>query len=298
MISRLLTCFISATLVGLNATALAESSNHPLTAAADALTGDQTQWLSADGQQFLALYTKERSGSARGGVVMVTTAPRSPSESAALLNLHHTLPDRNWHSLLVSPVSPAPTATSNIPDTEAQVETKEATAPAANQQAPADSAANDTPPAQPAPSIIISSSVKSGVAFLNQQGIFNMVLIGEGDSAVRVMHYIANLSGEQAKQIRGAVLLNPRNQLGDHQLPGMIAALKIPVLDIYNNLDYRDREEALKRQQQSQTLAAGQYTQVELPRISTIAEGENLISRRIRGWLNKTASGFEVKTRR
>ena len=133
----------------------------------------------------------------------------------------------------------------------------------------------------------------SAIRFLNDKGIFNMVLLGEGASANLVAEYASKIDDKNlSKQIRGIAILNAYGTGIEQQ----IGQLPFPILDIYFDDNPQHRLAARSRQLNSKGLRKGQFQQVRMPRVSyqQRADSEGRLAKRIRGWLDKRAAGFSV----
>lgn len=277
-------------------------------ALSQALPAKEVIWLQAEGERFLALYLNEQSGSARGGIIILAEHYHQPSERYWINNLRHTLPEKQWHSLVLAiPQQKASQAdtTKTAPTPSATTETEpSATSPTTgqNQVTNDNSGANasdknpDSDAEKENNQRQALAAIDAAINYYNAQGVFNVAIISEGASAIYALQYISNISNtEKRKQIRGLALVNARNQFNDTSIIELMAAQQLPILDIYLGLDYRDQREAQQRKVASRQLSPGQYVQVAIPRTATSWDSrEDRLSKRVRGWLDRTASGFEV----
>jgi hypothetical protein len=140
--------------------------------------------------------------------------------------------------------------------------------------------------------------VEGGLQQLNTLGQFNLVIIAHGLSANWAVKTLqermainTNTGGYSLILVDAKSSVYPAYSLNDE-----LAKLEIPILDIYTEnapeamKDITARRNAVVRQQKSS------YTQIRLPAIKTIYNGkQNMISRRVRGWLKTHAAG-EVMT--
>ena len=290
-------------------------------ALSEALPADEVVWLKAGDERLLALYLKEQRGQARGGVIILAEHYHQPSERYWINNLRHTLPTKQWHSLVLAMPEPSFDTTANtapeqvmaanapnhkqsdeqgheqVVDTTTKQNTTETTpnpSPAPQDPVTDNAADKSASPSTPSYQRRAFAAIDAAIRYFNDQGIYNMAIVSEGSSAVYAMQYISNNSDQQ---IRGLAIINARNPFNDTRLIELIAEQSLPLLDIYFGLDYRDQREAQQRKVASRKLASGQYLQIELPRIATRWDNhEGRLSKRVRGWLDRTASGFEVES--
>lgn len=240
-------------------------------------------WLQAEGKPLLALYLNEQRGSARGGVIILAEHYHLPSERYWINNLRQTLPTKQWHSLVLT----MPQQQTLQQPTQQDQTTGEAN----NGNTASELTAHKESNQRQALAVI-----DAAVNYYNTLGVFNIAIISEGASTIYALQYISNINDtEKRTQIRGLALVNARNQFNDTKLIDLIGAQQLPMLDIYLGLDYRDQREAQQRKTAGRQLAPGQYVQTALPRVATIwSAREDRLSKRIRGWLDRTASGFEI----
>ncbi len=143
------------------------------------------------------------------------------------------------------------------------------------------------------------------MSYLNDQGQFNIVLLGDGVGAARAGHFFSRLpvpvvtekKMKPIKPIRAVVILNARNNnpLGDIDLTSSLFDPEVPTLDIYFGRDRRNSFDAEQRKRYAQRNMHKIYTQVQLPIMSEVSQqGENRLSRRIRGFLQEHARGVKV----
>ncbi|MCR8922310.1 alpha/beta hydrolase family protein [Dasania sp. GY-MA-18] len=230
------------------------SSNTPTLLAQD-LPQEQVMWLEVAGQKILSLYSPDHSGEARGGVILLPRHEQTITRHNRLFNLQQTLADNRWHALMLT-MPPLTT------DTAEQAQ----------------------------------QTIAAAISFFNSKGIYNMVLLGEGSSANRLINYASQISDKtQLKQIRGLALVDAKNQINQQPITALLPKLKFPVLDIYFSGDRQAQLFAQQRLRSTKPLPRGQYQQVRMPRMGLRPQqDEDKLSKRIRGWLNKTAAGFSV----
>lgn len=144
--------------------------------------------------------------------------------------------------------------------------------------------------------------ITAAINYLNQQGVFNIALLGEGLGATQVMHYMAaraEPADQQVSQIRAMVMINGNNQLsaGDTKSLAMLEKIKLPILDAYTSSDYQQQQQAKDRKQAAKRYMNRFYQQLKLPPPAFQTVQADRTSKRIRGWLDKNAAGFMVDGR-
>ncbi len=139
--------------------------------------------------------------------------------------------------------------------------------------------------------------IVAGINHLNQQGVFNIAILGEGAGAMRALQCISTLTDEQLKQIRALLMLNANNTLPGSKgnILELLGQVKLPVLDAYQSGDYQEQQQASKRKKAARRLQNRNYQQVRLPQVSGYQQSQHHnLTKRIRGWLDKNAAGFMV----
>ncbi|MFA7555294.1 MAG: DUF3530 family protein [Spongiibacteraceae bacterium] len=136
--------------------------------------------------------------------------------------------------------------------------------------------------------------ITAGVAFLNQQGVNNIAILGEGAGADMAINYAATVSKSNNHQLRAVVLINASNELqGDKSQPTeLLATLKIPVFDTFLSGDNLQQQRANQRRRAVPT-GNKQYQQARLPQVNNYSVlEENHVTKRLRGWLDNNAANL------
>ncbi len=141
----------------------------------------------------------------------------------------------------------------------------------------------------------------AAMRFLNGQGLFNIVVIGDGMGATRASQFFRTLDydrdGEGLKPLQAMIIINARNHFpqGDFNFLQGLHDPGLAILDIYFGNDPRDRREAQKRKRfalRHRFVAYQQLHQPELP--PTLSGQDNRLSRRVRGFLAQHARGQKL----
>ncbi len=139
--------------------------------------------------------------------------------------------------------------------------------------------------------------------YLRQQGLLNIAIICEGSAAVRAIKMISaiplpppsNPQARVANPVAALVSINAKHSLPretDFKLPTALAELNISVLDIYFDDSEHSKRNAEKRKAEATRAGLAVYRQQRLPLNSNkLAQGENPLSKRVRGFLNRYARG-------
>lgn len=290
---------------------------------ADQLPQNEVNWLSVGGSRALSIYNPDISGTAKGGVITLPGMNRPPTSSYIYNALRKNLSKNQWHSLIVLLPNPdsatAPMSSSgeeaeiiDTSPTEDFATDEEATA-AANAEATIETTNGQTLSTRTKPKVRpqvvlggaeeqAQQTIQAAIDFYNKEGIFNIVIIGEGINALRAAHFIASMpeaikAQGEINQIRGLAMINPRNTIygSDLSLPMELSYFKVPIMDIYFGTDFRDERESKARAAVSRGLPGGLYTQIKLPITgNNWQQREDRLTKRLRGWMDRRAAGFEI----
>lgn len=298
-------------------------------------------WLQALDEKFLALYEPDISGSPQGAVLILHAEGQHANWPNTIEVMRTTLPEYGWATLATTlpapdrlplpqrdlptrPIKKKPTgdATTNSADQKATAappeprpETEEIYDSTENGlsggeakpiPAPGPNIADtdDIPVASPA-EVRASQRIGAALTYLNDQGQFNIVLVGDGMGAARGGDFVMAIppatpqtpNEKPIKPIRAMVIINARNSVpaSDIDLPKALFDPEIPTLDIYFGTDVRDPTEAERRRKLARRQGFEVYQQLRLPEIADNKMlGENRLARRVRGFLSKHAKGARV----
>ena len=139
--------------------------------------------------------------------------------------------------------------------------------------------------------------VDTGLSQLNNLGQFNLVIIAQGLSVNWAVESLVKRFEQDPELVGYALIIldAKKSNYPDYDLNTNIAKLNIPILDIHTNKSpqvlrkVRERRNAITRTQNKR------YWQIHLSAVrARLPQKHNMISRRIRGWLNTHAAGEEV----
>lgn len=241
--------------------------------------------LQVEGDEVLALFRQQTRGQALGGVLLLHDLSGHPDWPAVIRPLRRQLPAAGWHTLALQ----LPHAAS------AQYTTARLDA--------------------------MRPRIAAALAELERRGILNLVLVGYGEGALAAIDY---LSANLVPAVQGVVVISLNgSQNAEPRLDGAsaLAQLTLPILDIYGEHDTRAVVESAKRrydlarrkmandgrQPPAYADIASRYT----PKLGRalnyrqlVIAGANrhfiaqddLLVKRLRGWLAQHAAGNELKT--
>lgn len=290
-------------------------------------------WLPVGDEQVLAFWQTDRSGKPLGAVLMLHDKGENPRRAATLRRLHEYLPLYGWATFSMElpdlpeptvpprpepppPNPPAPDDGSESDEIEELTNTTSDETEAAPQEL-AEAAPIPEPPPLPQPTREevredIQLRIQAATAFLHQQGQLNLVLLGEGRSALWALQHLdkavpptpVESSDKKSKAvieraIRAVVLLNPQSStdIGLDPLTEWLRHPEVPTFDVFTDLDLDTLAEARQRQLVATQKGYETYGQRRLPppNWANPEASETLLTKAIRGFLQKHAKGVELK---
>ncbi|SMF01841.1 Protein of unknown function [Alteromonadaceae bacterium Bs31] len=267
--------------------------------------------LEANGKTFSGRWHPDSSGNTLGAVLIFhgegqhINWPNSISDLAEVLSLH------GWASLSIS-----------LPDPLAKAPPKRPTpTPEENTQASEqEKDENSTKPSEPNVEKEVKARSKAGMAFLNNKGQYNIVFAGNGLGAIRAARFLDGLSNNFNNQglarnmgkvktqaiirrpVRALIMIDARNHITSsdekNTLMDWLNDPELPILDIYSQQHYLDAIDIQERKKRAKKKQLSKYFQVHLksPDISDNS-GENMLTKRVRGFLQKYAKGVEIESK-
>lgn len=226
---------------------------------AQRITPKEIVWLRADTRDFLSLYSKPATGSIQGAAIIIHGMGGHADWPEVISPLRKRLPELGWATLsLQMPVLPPGTPLADYGST-----------------------VQDS-----------GYRISAALRYLGDLGYINIITIGYGFGAAQIADYIAANPGSRIDAFVGISVqshefLNPRLKLLND-----LAAIDIPVLDIYAG---RDRSKVL-RQADDRRLAGRKngthiYDQTVIMDADRFYTGmDKIIATRICEWLKKTLS--------
>lgn len=230
----------------------------------DQLTVGEPLQLTADQQEFFAIYTPAEGKIQRGGVILLHGLGAHPDWPDVISPLRSSLPESGWATLSIQ-----------LPVWPNGVDFK------------------DYPPLFPEANARISAAIRH----LQQQGLLNIVLVGHSLGAAMGAYFLA-------EKADGSDTIHAFVGIGMNQAPGTVAhtpdalaRIKLPVLDLYGTLDLPGVLDSAK----SRALAAhragnADYQQVAIAGADHFFLGlDAKLVRRVSSWLSKVAPSTELK---
>ena len=200
--------FLKAFLMAVFASPLAwaaDTASKPEEQMAAAIKVGQAQWLETGSDRFLGIYTKATSGTPEGGAIILPSLGINPDWPDVIAPLREGLPNYSWSTLSIQ--LPTPTRGS---DGLWQLE----------------------------PYFTASRvRIQAAIAFLEQQGITNIALVGHGLGAVTA---VVSLSGTDPLKVSALAAISlgvPPLSAPSTYKPALLENIRIPILDIYGSRD-------------------------------------------------------------
>jgi pimeloyl-ACP methyl ester carboxylesterase len=217
----------------------------------DALIDGEAVWLDADGHAFLGIYTEAPDGGSGRAAILAHGIGVHPNWPQVIYPLRTRLPGHGWATLsLQMPVLP-----------------------------------NEAQAADYAPLFAeVGPRMEAGLAFLREQGMDEVVIVGHSLGAGMSIRYLADAH----PPIRGLVAVGMSGTAGAGPLSTLDAleAVSVPLLDIFGSEDLPPvRGTAAERRR----AAGAGYEQVVVVGADHFFEGrEDALLDRVLTWLNRT----------
>lgn len=230
----------------------------------DSIMVGDAEWLKVGKSKILSIYTENTTEKAVGGAIVLHGSGVHPNWDQVVRPLRSQLPDYGWSTLSLQ-----------LPVLGNEAEYKEYI-PLFKDVAP---------------------RIKAGVDFLKAKGIKNIVIVAHSLGSSMAALYMATKADPG---IRAFVAIGVSGEMHKDNKVGYLSSLKtikVPVLDIYGS---NDLEQVLKSEKSKRKVArkAGNknYTQVKIAGANHFFDNkDDVLIKRVRGWLKKNAAGTEVK---
>lgn len=281
-------------------------------------------WLDVDGQKVLGFWREDQSGKPVGAVVLLHAQGHNPRWIDSLLRMHAYLPLHGWATLSIElpelPQPQIPLRQSDKPKSADATTTPAPDTATVDETQVVHQESNPSPPltsgdvALPATMSIadirttIQRRITAATQYLHQQGQYNLVLLGEGASALWALEHLDQASVPDAptaadktrkaivdRAIRAVIMLDvhlpeliPQQELQEH-----LRHPQVPTLDIYTDLSQDAQREARQRKQISKKAGYEAYIQKRLPPAAGVMDIdlETNLTKNLRGFLKQHAQG-------
>lgn len=231
---------------------------------AERVSDGEVIWLKARGSQFLTLFTEQLTVNSQGAVIIVHGMGAHADWPNVVAPLRKRLPKMGWATLSIQmPVLPP-----------------------------------EEPLSEYGKTITLGSRrIQSAIQYLRQRKFLNIAIIGYSFGAATAAEFLAKTQKNQVAAFVGISLQTQKFLNPTIKLLRALEKINMPVLDIYGSRDFSevirlaDDRRLAGRKQGRRT-----YHQLVIEGADHYFAGlEDVLSRRIRGWLDKAAPGTRVR---
>lgn len=230
----------------------------------DSIMVGDVEWLKAGKSKIFSIYTENTTEKAIGGAIVLHGTGVHPNWDQVVRPLRSQLPEHGWSTLSLQ-----------LPVLNNEAEYKDYI-PLFNEIAP---------------------RINAGVAFLKSKGIRNIVIVAHSLGSSMAAYYMAN---KPDSAIQAFVAVGVSGSMHKENKVGYLTSLKtikVPVLDIFGSNDLSSVLESEKQKAQTARKAGNKkYTQIKITGANHFFDNKDeVLVRRVRGWLLKNAHGTETK---
>lgn len=252
------------------------------------------EWLEAKGKKFLSIYTADRSGLPQGGLILLHGLGMHPNAPEVIRPIRTQMPRYGWATLSLQ--MPVLGPDSNLKDY----------GPLFDQ---------------------VPDRIRAAIEFLKSKNIANVVLVGYDLGAAMGSAYLAQAGSPGKSGVHAFIGISmdaPEDVEKWMHNPSSMEKIVIPIMDVYGRLDDPDviqsadlraraartaglnaqrmkssdafKDSALARTSPDEKAGSISYRQIVIPGADHSFKGqENMLVKRIRGWLQRHAAGKKVK---
>lgn len=224
------------------------------------------------------LFKRDTTGDPVGALLIIHDQNHTPDWPGPIRQLRRQLPNHGWSTLSIHIDSPQQ-ATESLTNKTTVNGTEKPTQLLLKQKQHNQQ--------------ILNQQIRSGFAFLNQQSLYNIVVIAEGSHA---SYTTILLKDVPSSSIAGFIALNIKpDALHDtKKVAEHMSKITAPVLDLIPEVS-RHSQFARSRITKANQNAKTNYQQYTLPgTIEHFYEKNDFLIKRIRGWLKSNAGGMEA----
>jgi hypothetical protein len=239
---------------GARAEVIGQARNLHLNDLAQELGGEEVVLLGEGDEAFLGLSLQQRTNTPQGAVLILHDKGQNPNWPVHLQQARLFLPDVGWNTLSIA----LPLIGGYTTDAETTL-----------------------------------NRIALGMQRLNQDGQFNLVILGYGEGAYWAARYLSERQTLQDDTGFGLMMVNVKTIAPD--LPELVGGLNIPVLDWISQTSPATVRAADQRQAQARRNGLGRYTQIRDPEQASYYSQAtpNRTTRRLWGWLRTRMAGRE-----
>ena len=231
----------------------------------DSIMVGDVEWLEVGKSKIFSIYTDSTTEKTIGGAIVLHGSGVHPNWDQVVRPLRSQLPDHGWSTLSLQ-----------LPVLNNEAEYKDYI-PLFKEVAP---------------------RINAGVAFFKSKGIRNIVIVAHSLGSSMAANYMAN---NPDSAIQAFVAVGVSGNMHKKDKVGYLTSLKtikVPVLDIFGSNDLSSvlKSEKLKKHA-ARKAGNRKYTQIKITGANHFFDNKDeVLVKRVRGWLFKNAHGTETKT--
>ncbi len=306
-----------------SSTAARNNSETEKTLLAEAM-GDQSQWLDTRYGKILTFYNPTQAKTTKGALLLLHAAEDPMTWPPELETLRRRLPTYGWETMAVSlpPKNPEnipqrESSSSSAPNQESTSSNESqsdsnssesaisSSETSSNEQSAASSQSASEAPASREE--LIKAYLLAAIAFLNQQGQYNLVVLVDNSSLFWSMKLLSpqiKTNQQDPKTVDGplqaliVINLQPQEPLTKRELESSFNQPQLPVLDLFfapESEEQIDERELHKAVAMRNKLSVYQQLLIE-PLPASLEKNNNFLLQRIRGFMHNNAQGTERKS--
>ena len=224
-------------------------------------------WLEAGGDEFIGLFNQQTGVKAAGAAIILHGMGGHADWPRVISPLRQSLPEQHWTTLSIQ----LPLVAIENP-----IEDYGKTLNAA------------------------ADRIQAAVRFLRKRKFMNIVIIGQSFGAASALYYLAQPERPKALAMVAIGLQDYAFLKPNIDVLVLIEKTSVPLLDIYGEHDYRRVvEQAPDRRLAAKKANNKKYTQIEIQGANHyFYKNEELLAKRIRGWLDSTAPDILIMQNR
>lgn len=227
------------------------------------MVGD-AEWLKVGKSKILSLYTEHSAEKAQGAVIVLHGVGVHPNWDQIVRPIRSQLPEYGWSTLSVQmPVL-----------------------------------ANDATYSEYAKLFNeIAPRINAAVKFLKAKGINNIVIVAHSLGATMAAYYLRKQADKSIKALVAIGSTGSSFKDKDKNYFKSLETIKLPILDIFGAIDLPEVMQGAERKKiVARKFGNKKYTQIKVAGANHFFDNkDDVLIKRIRGWLLKNAAGTEIK---
>lgn len=238
------------------------------------LAGDQVIELSNDRERFIGLWMEQEISNPEGAVLFLHDVGQTPDWPYLLQQTRQYLPQVGWSTLSIHLPTPQRDAIGMLP-------------PEGQTSAVMDETMEDWEQR-------VLERIATALGRLNNEGNFNIALLGYGDGAYWAARYLSERLSEEEEEGYALILVEPSTRT---ELASYIGGLTIPTLDLMMTVTDFTQRRARERKAAAMRAKHPDYLQIHDAARHGFYGSPSIdrSTRRVWGWLRNHASGYEAQ---